>query len=57
MHYRRYLRTVLADTYEIYVRILNVVSNRIHRALGWDTPDWRVQNACRACCYEVRLIS
>lgn len=51
--YRRYLRTILAETYEIYVRMLNHINKRVMAVLGWDGPDWRAQNACRACCYKV----
>ncbi|KAJ3527564.1 hypothetical protein NM688_g8112 [Phlebia brevispora] len=51
--YRRYLRTVLADSFEIYLRILRAVRRRVFRTLGWDTPDWRPLNACRACCYKL----
>ena len=51
--FRRYYRTVLSETYEIYVRILNIVRERIDAILGWNTPDWRVKNACKACCYVV----
>ena len=54
--FRRYFRTVLSETYEIYVRILNIVDNRINASLGWDTPNWRVNNACKACCYVVRVL-
>lgn len=53
--FRRYLRTVLAETYEVYVRILNTVQARVNSKLGWDTPNWRVTHACRACCYKVNL--
>ena len=45
---------MLSETYEIYVRILNFVDNRVSASLGWNTPDWRVNNACKACCYVVR---
>lgn len=53
--FRRYLRTILAETYEIYVRMLNHIDKQVKSTLGWDGPDWRVQNACRACCYKVSL--
>ena len=51
--YRRYLRSVIADTYEVYVRIPRSVDTKIHEELGWVGPDWRVRNSCPACCYEV----
>ncbi|KAI0083236.1 hypothetical protein BDY19DRAFT_987949 [Irpex rosettiformis] len=52
--YRRYLQEVFADTFEVYLRIIWHVHKSILEALGWGTPDWRVKNACRACCYKVR---
>ncbi|KAK7690568.1 hypothetical protein QCA50_005666 [Cerrena zonata] len=52
--FRRYLRTVLAETYEVYLRIINVVQKRIHNELTWNTPNWRVMNACKACCYKLQ---
>ena len=55
--FRRYFRTVLAETYEVYVRILNIVRKRVHDTLGWNTADWRVNNACKACCYVVSVSS
>lgn len=52
--YRHFYRDVFADTFELYVRILRIVDASVHATLGWDDPDWRIQNACRACCYVVR---
>ncbi|EKM49192.1 uncharacterized protein PHACADRAFT_107264 [Phanerochaete carnosa HHB-10118-sp] len=52
--YRAYLRNLFADTFEVYVRVIRDVERRIHALLGWDTPDWRPLNACRACCYKVK---
>ncbi|KAJ3541684.1 hypothetical protein NM688_g6049 [Phlebia brevispora] len=53
MPYRRHLRTVLADSFEVYLRILRAVRKRVFSAFGWDKPDWRPLNACRACCYKL----
>ncbi len=44
---------LVADTYEKYLLILRTVDKHVYMALGWDTPNWRVRNACRACCYKV----
>ncbi|OSC99715.1 hypothetical protein PYCCODRAFT_1372708 [Trametes coccinea BRFM310] len=49
---RRY-RTALSDSFDIYLSILRVVEKRVSQALGRDSPDWRVKNACPACCYEL----
>ncbi|KAI0684138.1 hypothetical protein BC835DRAFT_1293887 [Cytidiella melzeri] len=49
--YRRHLREVLGDTFELYLHIIRHVDKSVHTTLGWDGPDWRPKNACRACCY------
>ncbi|KAK7683800.1 hypothetical protein QCA50_013176 [Cerrena zonata] len=49
--FRRYLRTILSETYEIYLRILRLIDKRIATVLGRNTPNWRAKNACTACCY------
>ncbi|KAI0782170.1 hypothetical protein C8Q75DRAFT_795935 [Abortiporus biennis] len=51
--YKRSFRVLIADTYEVYLTVLREVDKRVQKVLGWDAPDWRVQNACRACCYEL----
>ncbi|KAH9916348.1 hypothetical protein B0H21DRAFT_703065 [Amylocystis lapponica] len=51
--YRRHLRTALANTFEIYLVIQRTLKKRVLAALGRDTPDWRVLNACPACGYEL----
>ncbi|KAI0069909.1 hypothetical protein K474DRAFT_1609657 [Panus rudis PR-1116 ss-1] len=49
--YRRYLRNIMGDTYEIFLRILRRVQDQVHMELGWVGPNYRVLNACSACCY------
>ncbi|KAI0343135.1 hypothetical protein BDW22DRAFT_1329220 [Trametopsis cervina] len=51
--YRRHIREVFADTFEVYLRITRNVHKQVYEVLGWGAPDWRVKNACRACCYEL----
>ncbi|KAJ3524095.1 hypothetical protein NM688_g8622 [Phlebia brevispora] len=51
--FRRHMREVVTDAFEIYLRIRRAVDLRVRNALGWGAADWRVKNACRACCYEV----
>ncbi|KAI0685393.1 hypothetical protein BC835DRAFT_1290305, partial [Cytidiella melzeri] len=51
--YRRHLREVFGDTFEIYLRITRSVHLKIYKALGWDEENWRVKNACHACCYKL----
>lgn len=47
---------MLGDVYKIFVRILLNLDKHISACLGRDGPNWRVQNACTACCYKVRTI-
>ncbi|KAI0681971.1 hypothetical protein BC835DRAFT_1233027, partial [Cytidiella melzeri] len=51
--YRRHLREVFGDTFEIYLRITRSVHLKIYKALGWNEENWRVKNACHACCYKL----
>ncbi|KAI0692610.1 hypothetical protein BC835DRAFT_1277453 [Cytidiella melzeri] len=51
--YRHHLREVFGDTFEIYLRIMRSVHCMIQKALGWDEENWRVKNACHACCYKL----
>ncbi|KAG1837662.1 hypothetical protein F4604DRAFT_1885677 [Suillus subluteus] len=50
---RRY-RTILADTFDIYLTILRHVSKQVNAALGRDAPNWRVLNSCPPCTYELQ---
>ncbi|KAI0676297.1 hypothetical protein C8Q78DRAFT_960152, partial [Trametes maxima] len=52
--YRRTYRNALSDAFDIYLAILRAIDKRVLGALGRDTPDWRVLNACPACCYKLR---
>ncbi|KAI0681926.1 hypothetical protein BC835DRAFT_1311737, partial [Cytidiella melzeri] len=49
MPYRQHLREIFGDTFEIYLCIMRSIHAMIYKTLGWDEPDWRVKNACRAC--------
>ncbi|KAF9242903.1 hypothetical protein BU15DRAFT_86685 [Melanogaster broomeanus] len=51
--YRRRYHTVLADTFDIYLTIRRQVDTQVKEALGRNSTEWRVQNACPACCYEL----
>ncbi|KAI0695839.1 hypothetical protein BC835DRAFT_1305892, partial [Cytidiella melzeri] len=46
MPYRRHLREIFGDTFEIYLRIMRSVQAMVYKTLGWDEPDWRAKNAC-----------
>ena len=54
MPYHRRYRKALSDTFDIYVTILQKVDEDVDKLLGRDSPDWRVQNSCPACSYEVQ---
>ncbi|KAJ3529004.1 hypothetical protein NM688_g7917 [Phlebia brevispora] len=51
--YRRHIREIVSDAFEIYLRIIRIVDRRIKHTLGWDSPDWHMKNACRACGYQL----
>jgi hypothetical protein len=39
----------------VYLEVIGTVGKLVKAALGQDSPDWRVLNACPACSYEVFL--
>ncbi|KAF6763533.1 hypothetical protein DFP72DRAFT_800794 [Ephemerocybe angulata] len=51
--YRRQWRIALADAFDVFLTIKNNVEARIASALGRDSDNWRVLNACAACQYEL----
>jgi len=51
--YRPKYRRLFSDAFDVYLEIIRVVDARVKAALGHDSPDWRVLNACPACSYEV----
>ncbi len=55
--YRWHYRTAIADVFDIYLIIIRDVRQQIMNVLGHGTPDWRAQNACPACSYQVRISS
>ncbi|PSR94368.1 hypothetical protein PHLCEN_2v4453 [Hermanssonia centrifuga] len=52
--FRRFLRNIIADTFEIFLRVTNTIERRVAKAFGRDSSDWRVKNACPACCYKLK---
>jgi len=32
----------------------NLIHQNVQQVLLWDTPDWRLQNACPACTYKLK---
>ncbi|KAI5984616.1 hypothetical protein EDD15DRAFT_2390391 [Pisolithus albus] len=53
--YRRRYRNAIANAFDVYLAIKRIVDGHVAAALGRDTPDWRVKNACPPCRYKVRL--
>ena len=54
--YQRRYRTVLGEAFDVYLAILRIVDKQIREALGRDTPNWRVMNACPPCTYKVCFV-
>ncbi|KAJ7032249.1 hypothetical protein C8F04DRAFT_1211224 [Mycena alexandri] len=50
---RPYLSTQFSIAYDVYLAILANVDARVQAALGRDTPNWRLKNACPACMYKL----
>jgi hypothetical protein len=51
--YRPRFRTVLGDTFDVYLAMLRNVDKQVQEALHRNTPNWRVLNACPPCTYKV----
>ncbi|KAJ7254118.1 hypothetical protein B0H12DRAFT_1003455, partial [Mycena haematopus] len=50
---RPYLSTQFSIAFDVYLAIRAEVDLRVQRALGRDTPDWRLKNACPSCLYKL----
>ncbi|KAJ7037289.1 hypothetical protein C8F04DRAFT_952905 [Mycena alexandri] len=51
--FRPYLATQFSVSFDIYLDCLAQLKQKVHVALGHDTPDWRLRNACPACLYKL----
>ena len=51
--YRPKYRHLFLDAFDAYLEVIRAVDKLIKAALGHDTPNWRVLNACPACSYKV----
>ncbi|CDO75946.1 hypothetical protein BN946_scf184873.g35 [Trametes cinnabarina] len=47
------MKNELHDCLDVYLAVLRKIDKRVQQALNRDTADWRVKNACPACCYEL----
>ncbi|KAJ7818940.1 hypothetical protein B0H13DRAFT_2378621 [Mycena leptocephala] len=50
---RSYLSTQFSIAFDVYLAIRAGVDSRVQVALGRDTLDWRLKNACPACLYKL----
>ncbi|KAJ7094752.1 hypothetical protein B0H15DRAFT_798886 [Mycena belliarum] len=50
---RGYLATQFRVAFDVYLAIRDVVDKRVQEALGRNTPNWRLKNACPACMYKL----
>ncbi|KAJ7811944.1 hypothetical protein B0H14DRAFT_3150551 [Mycena olivaceomarginata] len=50
---RPWLGTQFSVVFDVYLAVRARVDRRVHVALGWDAPDWRLKNACPACLYKL----
>jgi hypothetical protein len=48
---------MMAATFDIYLEIYRKVEEQVLAALGRDSSNWRVLNACPPCGYEVSDIA
>jgi hypothetical protein len=50
---RPWLRAQFSVAFDVYLAIRAAVDTRVQAALGRDTPNWCLKNACPACLYKV----
>ncbi|EJU03297.1 hypothetical protein DACRYDRAFT_106459 [Dacryopinax primogenitus] len=51
--YKPHLRQQLSQAYDAYALIILELEKNVQQALGHDTPDWCLHNACPACDYQL----
>ncbi|KAJ7054564.1 hypothetical protein C8F01DRAFT_1162020 [Mycena amicta] len=51
---RSYLQTQFAIAYDLYLRTLEIIRQRVATDLGRDDPDWRLKNACPCCLHKLK---
>ncbi|KAJ7260849.1 hypothetical protein B0H12DRAFT_1013808 [Mycena haematopus] len=50
---RPWLVTQFTVAFDVYLAVRATVDKRVQVALGRDSPDWRLKNACPACLYKL----
>ncbi|KAG1870917.1 hypothetical protein F4604DRAFT_1881226 [Suillus subluteus] len=53
IRYHQYLADQLWVAFDVYIEVQRRVDTRVDSALGRDSPNWHMLNACPACHYEV----
>ncbi|KAE9407449.1 hypothetical protein BT96DRAFT_954511 [Gymnopus androsaceus JB14] len=51
--FKPYLQVQFSIAFDLYLNILSRVHKRVQAALGRDSPNWRLANACPCCLYRV----
>jgi hypothetical protein len=51
--FRTYLSTQFSIAFDVYLASLAAVNRRVLHALGRDTPNWRLKNACPSCLHKL----
>jgi len=51
--YRRSYRDMLSRSFEIYIRLSNIIDAQVQKACGRDAPNWRAKHACPPCSYTL----
>ncbi|KAE9387561.1 hypothetical protein BT96DRAFT_1004976 [Gymnopus androsaceus JB14] len=53
VRFKNNLSVQFSSAYDLYVRLTETVRQKVLKALGRSTPNWRMLNACPPCQYEV----
>ncbi|KAJ3925075.1 MAG: hypothetical protein NXY57DRAFT_1044414, partial [Lentinula lateritia] len=51
--FKPYLQEQFSIAFDLYLSVLSEVRRRVLQALGRDSPNWRLTNACPCCLYHV----
>lgn len=51
--FKPYLQVQFSIAFDVYLNVLSQIHDRVQAALGRDSPDWRLANACPCCLYCV----
>ncbi len=53
--YAQHLRDQFSEAFDVYLAIIRQVRARVDTALGRNSRDWRLKNACPPCGYKVKI--